>query len=547
MAHQLKEEARKLVEAERGTLLEQGRYQVALCYPNRYAVAMASLGYQVVYRLFNERPDFACERAVYPENPEVFDQSRVPLFTLERHRPVSEFDLIAFSFAFEPDLLHFLQMLDWAGLPPLAEERDESCSPVLVGGPVTLSNALPLGPFVDLVAMGDGEETIPSIMEVMERDLTKAQFLEACAEIPHVWVPSIHGEATPDNAKVGADHLPAIGQIVTPHAELSNMFLVETSRGCPRMCTFCVVRATVSPMREADPQLVLDSIPEWSPRVGFVGAAVTDYSHIHQVLEGAIERRKEIGISSLRADRLDERLILLLKEGGYRTLTVAADAPSEKQRAVIMKGIRERHLVRAAELANWAGLRLMKLYMIIGLPGEDDGDLEDLVQLCRKLAKITPLAITLSPFVPKLHTPMAEAPFAGVKEIDRKLKKVRNALRGTVDVRSASARWAWIEYRLSQGGSEAGLAAMDALKLGGNFSAWKKAFKKVEEPRKAIALAQSSGLWALDGVESDGPAPPRPPKRLPWRGIEPDPDQVVDLQRKLAMWKDEGSVEGKEL
>ena len=538
MVHELKEAARKLVEEERGTLMRQGRFQVALCYPNRYAVAMASLGFQVVYRLFNERPDFACERAVYPEMPEAHEASRVPLFTLERQRPVSSFDLIAFSFAFEPDLIHFLQMLKWSGMPALAKERDESHPPVLIGGPVTLSNALPMGPFADVVAMGDGEETVPRIMEAMESSDTKAAFIEACAEIPHVWVPTIHGNTTPDNAKVSADFLPAVGQVVTPNAELSNMFLVETSRGCPRMCTFCVVRATVSPMREADPNAVLDSIPEWSPRVGFVGAAVTDYSHIHQVLEGAIERGKEIGISSLRADRLDERLVLLLKEGGYKTLTVAADAPSEKQRAVIKKGIREKHLERSAELAAWAGLRLMKLYMIVGLPGEEDSDLDDLIEMCKKLARITPLALTLSPFVPKLHTPLAEASFAGVKEVDKKLKKIRKALRGIVDVRSASARWAWIEYRLSQGGPEAGLAALEALEAGGNFSAWKRAFSKTEDQRLAIQMARDGGKWALDGIEVGQPAPPRPPPRLKWHGVKPNPEAVGDLQRKLDMWRD---------
>ena len=268
---------------------------------------------------------------------------------------------------------------------------------------------------------------------------------------------------------------------------------------------------------------------------------MTDYSHIHQVLEGAIEAGKEIGISSLRADRLDEHLILLLKEGGYRTLTVAADAPSERQRAVIMKGIRERHLIRAAELARWAGLRLMKLYMIVGLPGESEEDLEDLIQLCQRLSKITPLAITLSPFVPKLHTPMAEAPFAGIREVEQTLKKVRRGLRNRVDVRAASARWAWLEYRLSQGGPEAGRAALLALEGGGRFSDWKKAFKAQEKPRIAIDLAREAGKWDLHGIEVNEPPGPKPPKRLPWRGTTPDPERVKDLRARLETYKAKGA------
>ena len=153
MSFALREQAKEYLEAEEGTLFRQGRLQIALCYPNTYSVAMASLGYQVIYRLFNERDDFSCERAVFPEMPEAYEAARMPLFTLERQRPVGEFDLVAFSFAFEPDLLNFIHMLKMSGIPPLARDRDDSHPPVLVGGPVTLSNALPLGPFADFVAM----------------------------------------------------------------------------------------------------------------------------------------------------------------------------------------------------------------------------------------------------------------------------------------------------------------------------------------------------------------------------------------------------------
>ncbi len=519
--HPVRAQARKFVETERGTLRGQGRFQVALCYPGTYGVAHASLGYQVIYRLIHEHSDFACERAVYPEDLEVQQASRIPLFTLESQRPVSDFDLLAFSVAFEPDLSRMIEMLDLAGLPPLVADRGENMPPVVVGGPVTLSNALPLGPFADAVVMGDGEATVPSLLTAFENASSRADLLQRWSDVPGVWVPSIHGDVTPDNQRVGLEHLPALGQIVTPYSELRNMFLVEASRGCPRMCTFCVVRATVSPMREADPALLLDAIPEWAPRVGFVGAAVTDYAHIREVLAGAIEQGKGIGISSLRADRLDEELVTLLKRGGYRTMTVAADAPSERQRAKIMKGIRERHLVRAAELARWAGLRTLKLYMVVGLPGERQEDEDDLVNLAEKLAAIMPLAITLSPFIPKLHTPLAREDFFGIKPMEAKLRRLRKRLGRKVDIRSTSARWAWIEYCLSQGGQDAGLAVLQAHRSGGRFAAWRDALNALPEPRRALRVAEEEAPWAVDGVDPSAPAPPRPPKRLPWTGTTP--------------------------
>ena len=519
--HPIRAQAQAFVEPEQGPLRGQGRWQVALCYPGTYGVAHASLGYQVIYRLIHEHPDFACERAVYPEDLGAQKAARIPLFTLESQRPVSDFDLVAFSVAFEPDLRAMIEMLELADLPPLVAERSENHPPVVVGGPVTLSNALPLGPFADAVVMGDGEQSVPALLIAMEDATSREDLLQRWSDIEGIWVPTIHGDVTPDNQRVGIEHLPALGQIVTPHSELRNMFLVEASRGCPRMCTFCVVRATVSPMRESDPQQLLDAIPEWAPRVGFVGAAVTDYAHIREALAGAIERGKEIRISSLRADRLDEELVTLLKRGGYRTMTVAADAPSERQRARIMKGIRERHLIRAAELARWAGLRTLKLYMVVGLPGETAEDEEDLVALAEKLAAIMPLAITLSPFVPKLHTPLASAEFLGIKPMEAKLRRLRKRLGRKVDIRDTSARWAWVEYCLSQGGQDAGLAVLQAHRAGGRFAAWRDALQALPEPRAALRVAEEETAWPVDGVDPRAPAPPRPPKRRPWTRTTP--------------------------
>jgi radical SAM superfamily enzyme YgiQ (UPF0313 family) len=267
-------------------------------------------------------------------------------------------------------------------------------------------------------------------------------------------------------------------------------------------------------MRESDPRRLLDVVPEWAPRVGFVGAAVSDYAHIKEVLAEAIARGKGVGVSSLRADRLDDELVSLLSAGGYRTLTVASDAPSERQRSKLMKGIRERHLLRAAELARQVGFRVLKVYVIVGLPGETTDDVDELIDFGRRVSAITPLALTLSPFVPKLHTPLASAPFAGMRAVDGTLDRVRKGLRGIADVRAASSRWAWVEYRLSQGGQDAGLAVLDAYRNGGGFAAWKRAFERCDDERSGLHTAERSGLWSVTGVVEGAPRPPRPPKRL---------------------------------
>ncbi|NUN12803.1 MAG: radical SAM protein [Myxococcales bacterium] len=515
-----REQNRAILAEETGTIHKTADFRMALCYPSPYSVAMSSLGYQVIYRIVNEHKDFVCERAMLPERPQLWRRSRTPLFTMESETAVSNSDIIAFSVAFELELHGIFDVLELAGLSPFSNQRPEKTPPVLMGGPITLSNPLPLGPFADIVILGDAEVAIQQFLQTYLDAPSKTELLNRCAVLPGFWVPALHGERTSDTLKVTKDHVPAYAQIVTPRAELANMYLIEASRGCPRMCSFCVVRAEVSPMRGSEPKRVLDLIPDWAPRVGFVGAAVSDYEHIREIIAGVVAMGKGVGVSSLRADRLDEDLVGLLKQGGYRTLTVAADAPSERMRSKIMKGIRERHLVRAAELARWAGFHTLKMYMIIGLPGETQDDIDELLRLCRYLSKIAPLALTLSPFVPKLHTPLCDAPFAGIKMVENQIGSIRQALSGQVDVRAASARWAWVEYRLSQGGIDTGSAAYEAYRNGGSFGAWKQALDRCGHERSALDAAQRYALWSPDGLSRDSrPRPPKPPKRLPWTGF----------------------------
>jgi radical SAM superfamily enzyme YgiQ (UPF0313 family) len=178
----------------------------------------------------------------------------------------------------------------------------------------------------------------------------------------------------------------------------------------------------------------------------------------------------------LRADRLDDELVQLLAQGGYRTLTIASDGASQRIRNQIDRRTTEQHLIRAAEMARSARLRRLKLYEMVGLPGETMDDLDELVRFSTDLSKIVSLSLSISPFVAKRNTPLDGAPFEAISLLTEKLARIRAGLKGKVDVRPSSARWAWVEYMLSQAGESAGLAAMDAWREGGSFSAWKRAF-----------------------------------------------------------------------
>jgi radical SAM superfamily enzyme YgiQ (UPF0313 family) len=231
-------------------------------------------------------------------------------------------------------------------------------------------------------------------------------------------------------------------------------------------------------MRLVPPERVLSFLPDAARRVGLVGAAVTDHPRIKDVVREIVASNREIGISSLRADRLDEELVRLLAQGGYRTLTTASDGASQRLRREIERGTKEQHLVRAAELAAQSRMERLKVYEMVGLPGETDDDIDELIRFSLELAKIVPLTLGVAPFVAKRNTPLDGAGFEPIASLEHKLSRLRGGLKERVELRPTSARWAWVEYILSQGDETAGLAAMEAWRAGGGFGAWKKALSQ---------------------------------------------------------------------
>ncbi len=484
---------------ETGTILRSAPTTIGLCYPNPYHTAMSSLGYQVIYRMMNQRSTIAAERIVLPDDVSEHQRRRQAPLSIESGRPLADFDLLAFSVAYDLDITGFFELLSLGGVPILRAERQPYHPPVILGGPLTASNALPFGPFIDLAVIGDGEIAVARLLDAIEEADSREDFLERADGVDGVWIPELHGDRVPAVQKVSVGVLPAVGQIVTRHTELSNMFLIESSRGCPRFCKFCLVRSRESPMREPELERVMAHIPEWAPRVGFVGAAVSEWSGIREALRRVIAMGKGVGVSSLRADRLDEEFVQLLAQGGYKTMTVASDAPSQRLRNTMAKGIKTRHLLNAARLGRAAGMKRLKLYVIIGIPGETQDDIDELIAFTKECAAIMPTALGVSPLVPKLHTPLGDAAFAGVAHIDRTLKKLRRALGGIAELRSTSAKWAWVEYRMSQGGQDAGPAALAAWRAGGGYRAWATAMQEVEE-RGALRAAERFELWPAAGM-----------------------------------------------
>ena len=231
-------------------------------------------------------------------------------------------------------------------------------------------------------------------------------------------------------------------------------------------------------------------VPDHADRIGLVGAAISDHPKLVPLLQQIIDSGREIGISSLRADRIARKpdIARLLRAGGYRTLTVASVAASQRLRREISKGTLEKHLFSCAEQAREHQYKVLKIYMMVGIPGEQQEDLDELIRFALEISKIHPIVFGIAPFVPKKNTPLDSSTFAGIKNVDRKLKYLKKGLRpskGRAQIRSTSAKWAWVESMLAQGGEAAGLAVLEAVNNGGHFGAWKKAFQHLDNSHQS--------------------------------------------------------------
>src|SRR6059036_2959409 len=334
---------------EQGTLVKQARSRIALCYPSPYPVGMSSLGFQTIYREIHLHPDASAERAFLPDDVEAYRESGMPLLSYETETPVANFPILAFSVSYELEIPGMLEMLELCGIPVLASERTGQHPLVVCGGPLTNSNPVPLSPFADLIILGEAEELIHNFLDAA-MTAKPAELLSCFARVPGCYVPGLSG-TLPPIARAGDDRLPARSQILTKNTVLSAMFLIEPERGCSRGCTYCVMRRTTNGgMRLVPPERVLSYVPAVARRVGLVGAAVTDHPRIKEVVRAIVDSGREVGISSLRADRLDGEFVGLLARGGYRTLTTASDGASQRVRNLVDRKTTEEHLIRAAQL-----------------------------------------------------------------------------------------------------------------------------------------------------------------------------------------------------
>ena len=508
-----RERARDILSREVGYVRKPhgARLRVALVFPNTYFVGMSSLGFQTVYRLFNDLDDVVCERAFLPPKQELQDQlaTGTPLLTLESQTPVQDFDVIAFSIAFEWDYTNLVTMLRLAKVPPRAEARNARHPLVVVGGAVTFVNPEPLALFADVIAAGEGEMLIPALMRNIREAEDRPDLLLRLAQERGFYIPSFYevhyaenGSIAGFQARPGTNAPPVVKKaavkstdqldppatsIFTPDTEFGSRFLIEVVRGCANLCRFCWAGYNYLPVRSFPADRILElarAAKAHSSKAGLVSIALCDHPEIERILTSLLDMGYSISPASLRLDDLTPPIIDLLRRSGEKSITIAPEAGSDRLRRVINKTVTNEEILHAAELIFGGGMDNLKLYYMIGLPTEEDADLEGIRDLTvqmreimlkhgRSRGRLGRIIASVNPLIPKPGTAYQWLPMEDPAITEKKGKRLRQLLSGIDNVyfNIKSERHSYYQALLSLGDRRVASTIEAAERNGGNWRA----------------------------------------------------------------------------
>jgi radical SAM superfamily enzyme YgiQ (UPF0313 family) len=510
---QQRERAQDILSKEVGYVRKPhgGRLRVALAFPNTYFVGMSNLGLQTVYRLFNAEDGIVCERFFLPPKTELAAQraAGAPIVTLESQTPVRDFDVIAFSVSFEWDYTNVLTLLRLAGVPVRAGARTAHDPLVVIGGAVTFVNPEPLAPFADVIAAGEGEVLVPSLLRAFTAASDRDDLLRRLAQERGFYVPSFYdvhyasdGTIARFEARAGTGAPPVVRKaalktteavdppattIFTPETEFGSRLLIEVVRGCANLCRFCWAGYNYLPVRAFPKERILDLAAQAKPyasRAGLVSIALCDHPDIEEILTRLVEAGYAISPASLRLDDLTPTILDLLRRSGERTITIAPETGSDRLRRVINKTVTNDEILKAADMVFAAGMDNLKLYFMIGLPTETDEDLDAIRDLSLQLrdvmlshararGHIGRIIGSVNPLVPKPGTAYQWLPMVDDRTIEGRIRRLRELTAGIDNVyfNIKSERHSFYQALLSLGDRRIAPVVEAAERNGGNWRA----------------------------------------------------------------------------
>lgn len=492
---------------------------IALAYPDVYEIGMSNLGLAILYDVVNRQNSMAAERVYAPwsDMESAMRAFAIPLYSLESRRPLSDFDVIGFTLQTELTYTNVLNMLELAGIPLWADHRSPE-APLIIAGGSCCYNPEPMAAFFDLFVLGEGEEVILEILEMVAgwkrggKAGGRGALLSRAATIPGVYVPSLYAVAYHATGTI-ASIVPAAGAparvrkritatlLPTPRAPVvpnitivHDRAAVEIQRGCSRGCRFCQAGMIYRPIRERPVQEVLNDVDAivantGYDEIGLVSLSSSDHSGIQEIVRGLLDRHAEdrlaISLPSLRIDSFSIELAQLIQQQRKTGFTFAPEAGSQRLRDVINKGVTESDLLQTAEAAFRSGWDRIKLYFMLGLPTETDEDAHEIARLIQRVRDLgrslrgrrVEISASVATFVPKPHTPFQWEPL-----VDRDVVKARQhglvrAL-GSNHVQLSYSDWdtTWLEGLLSRGDRRLGAVIHRAWERGARYDAWSECF-----------------------------------------------------------------------
>ena len=473
-------------EESRVTVNPHAGQKVAIVYPNTYFVGMSNLGLHIVYEEINRRPDSVCERIFLPEKKELeaYDKTKTPLMSVETQRPMHQFDVVAFDVTFEMDYFHIPLMLRHGRVPIISADRTDFDPIVIAGGPCATFNPEPFADFIDAFIIGEGEGIVTTVLDRIrlgrENGESREETIAALAQIDGVYVPVLYTPQYDDNeCFIGYDIADGAPKVIRRHfepltsggetviatnfTEFGAMYIIEVARGCGRHCRFCMAGYCFRVPRVRPLDILkegVDRAEKLGKKVGLMGAAISDYPEVDELVTYIRSKDMRYSCASLRADSLTQAVVDGLADSGQKTITIAPETGSERLRRVINKGISEENLRTAAQLSAKSGIQHMRLYIMIGLPTETDEDIDAIIGLAERtqahMAEVGckgRLTLSINPFIPKPFTPFQWMAMDHQKSIEKKLQYIKKSLQKNrrIEVLVESPKEAYIQGVLARG------------------------------------------------------------------------------------------------